>query len=175
MAQQRRVFLALWPDDEVAATLVRLGQAAAEACGGRAMRRETLHMTLAFIGNVREAQLDALQRIAGAAAGPRFDLVLDEMAWWRHNRIVWVGARVVPQALAELTLRLGAGLRGGEFRVEDRPFAAHVTLLRNARCPDPPALPAPLVWSVTQFVLVESLLRPQGAEYRHLVRFPLAQ
>lgn len=130
-------------------------------------------MTLAFIGKVGAAQLAMLKEIAGQTTAPVFQVVLDQMVWRRRRHMVWAGASTVPEALDALVGNLNAGLRSAGFSTEARPFAAHVTLLRNARCAGAPALPAPICWPVAEFVLVESLLQPQGATYRPLGRYPL--
>ena len=61
-------------------------------------------------------------------------------------------------------------------RLEERAFAAHVTLLRNASESDLGTLPAleTIAWPVSEFVLVESQLAASGASYRIIDRWPLA-
>lgn len=139
------------------------------------MRRETLHMTLAFLGEVDPARLAAAQAVAsGLPSVAPFDLAIDRLGCWRHNHIVWAGCEA-PPALGALADGLAEGLRAAGFRLDDRPFAPHVTLLRDARCPE--ALPAPekpVAWPVGEFVLVESRLSPKGADYAVLARYPLA-
>jgi 2'-5' RNA ligase len=173
---RQRVFFALWPDALTAAALGRAAQEAARACGGRPTRPQTIHLTLAFIGNVPVDRVMALQQLAALVEAPCFDLQLDHIGFWRHNRIVWAGAGGVPQALTLLASRLNGLLREADFRVEDRSFAAHVSLLRKADCrggAERQIAFAPLRWPVTEFVLVESVLRPEGASYRPLARFGL--
>lgn len=150
-----------------------MAQAVAPRSGGRVMRRETLHVTLAFIGNVDAERLAQLQEVAARVSSPEFDLELDRLAWWRHNRIVWAGTAEVPPALETLAGDLAAGLRRAGFRVEDRPFAVHVTLLRNVRDGGDLRQAAAVRWPVKEFLLVESLLKPRGAVYRPLARYPL--
>lgn len=133
------------------------------------MRRDTLHLTLAFIGDVpreRVADLIAVgDGVAEAATAP-FVLALDRVSSWRHNRITWVGPSNSPAALASLVTGLNAALRAAGFPVEERRFNAHVTLLRNcaelgeAGCIDPP-----LLWPVRSFALMESVRRAEGANY----------
>lgn len=172
---QRRVFFAIWPEAGVAGALASAAEAAARRCGGRRMRQETLHVTLAFIGAVSETQVAELQAIGAAVRAPRFELALDQTGWWRHNHIVWAGASVLPPALERLVRDLNGALRAAGYRLDHRPFAAHVTLLRKAQCSqDPPRLPS-LAWPVAEFVLVESVLKPEGADYRPLAHFPLQE
>lgn len=171
----RRLFFALWPLPAVAAKLHRAALAAQEACGGRAMRRDTLHLTLAFLGAVPASRVDAAQAAAAAVTAQAFTLVLDRLDCWKHNRIVWAGCSEVPEALARLAEDLGRGLREAGFALEDRAFAAHATLVRNADCKVPlPSLPVPIDWAVTDFVLAESRTQPGGAQYGVVGRWPFA-
>lgn len=97
-----------------------------------------------------------------------------EMAhYWKHNRIVWAGPRETPASLKTVVEALHLELYRAEYILERRPFAAHVTLLRNA--PPPKALPAlPAVeWPVGEFTLVRSTPLPKGSAYEVVERFPL--
>jgi 2'-5' RNA ligase len=174
----RRVFFALWPDDDVARRFDEAGCQAHRTLGGRRMRRETLHLTLAFVGEVAPERLQALQNIGGAIRLPPFDLLLDHRQCLARRKIFWIAASVVPAGLQQLAVELAGRLAAADFRTEARPFAAHVTLLRQARCERmhemPPAGPG-IAWPVRDFVLAESALRPEGARYRILQRWPLDQ
>ncbi|HNH34889.1 MAG TPA: RNA 2',3'-cyclic phosphodiesterase [Rhodocyclaceae bacterium] len=173
-----RVFFAIWPPEEAGGVLHRLAAAARRECGGRAMTRETIHLTLAFVGEVDDDRLADLLRAAGvAAAAPGlrgFDLVLDRLGWWRHNRILWAGCGQPDPALPALAGALARALGDAGFPVERRPFAAHLTLLRNSRCAAVPAMPEGVRWPVREFVLVRSRLSEKGAHYEILDRWPLA-
>jgi len=160
-----RVFFALWPDARVVKRLHELGGEAHAVCGGRHMRRETLHMTLAFIGDVPHDRLPALLAVGDRVGAAGFPLALDRLGGWRHNRIVWAGAHEVPAPLAALVSRLNGELAAAGFPVEQRAFAAHVTLLRNARTPLPERTIDPIEWCVDGFALIESQRREDGAHY----------
>ena len=177
----RRIFFALWPDATVAESFDAAGKLAHAACGGRRMRRDTLHMTLAFIGAVPEARIEAAQQAAAGVVNPAFTLQFDRLACWRHNRIVWIGCSEPPPPLLTLVGQLAGHLTDAGFPLEARAFAAHVTLLRNARC-QPMAQAQPIAWPVRDFVLAESRLPlsrklpgevGEGSRYRIVGRWPL--
>lgn len=168
---QRRVFFALWPDEAVRNQLEQAGREAHLSCGGRRMRPETLHLTLAFIGGISPQRIPELESIAGAIRASGFELTLDRLHCVPRRKIVWAGASKVPDALRDLAARLNAQLKAADFRSEERPFAAHVTLLRHARCDEKQPETPQIVWRVGDFVLVESELEPAGANYRIIRRF----
>lgn len=163
-----RVFFALWPDARVAKRLDELGAEAHAECAGRRTRCETLHLTLAFIGDVSPPRLAELIAVGNCVEAASFTLRLDLVGGWRHNRIVWAGAQSCPAPLAGLVERLNGALESAGFVVERRPFAPHVTLLRKAhtqvflRCVEP------IDWRVDGFALVESLQTSAGVQYRTL-------
>jgi 2'-5' RNA ligase len=180
MADNRvlRLFFALWPDDDLRRALHREGARLHAAWGGRRMHAGNLHMTLAFLGNVPEARLDAVCEAASTVGGEGFELGLDLARCWRHNLVGHLAASASPPALLALAKSLEEALRVRGFELERRPFAAHVTLLRDARCaegaPDGAAMnPAvPLRWRARDFVLVESV---RGEGYRVMRRWRLRE
>lgn len=141
--------------------------------GGRVMRRETLHLTLAFIGATPPSRVAELGLIAAQIHAPACDLVLDRLEYLPRKKIVWAGASLLPATLAKLAADLNVRLEAARFPTEDRPFAAHVTLLRNARCRIRPLEPLLITWRANEFALVESETRPEGASYRIIGRWPL--
>lgn len=173
-----RLFFALWPDARLAARLAALAQEISARNGGRPTRQETIHLTLAFLGNVPAGRLDELQKLAAAIRVPPFGLVLDRLDDWRHNRLAWAGASRMPDGLTSLVATLHAGLREGGFPFDDgrRAFMPHVTLVRRLPGGTPPVLPAmipPMSWVCDEFRLVLSRLDGQGSAYETLGRYPL--
>lgn len=168
-----RVFFALWPDFQVRQSLERLAREAHKACAGRPARAETIHLTLVFVGQVDFARLESLKSLASRIAVPPFDLHLDRAGYWKHNRIVWLGARETPPPLAELVRALERGLEEADFRFDKRPYVPHLTLVRKALCREPVAPAADVHWPVREFVLARSSLSAQGAAYEIIGRWPL--
>ena len=74
-----------------------------------------------------------------------FDLELTQAGYWAHNHIAWVAPAAAPQALADLVNHLETRLAAAGFAFDARPLVPHVTLLRNALCPQ--ILPAMVLQS----------------------------
>ena len=172
-----RVFFALWPPPEVARQLSAVANSFAQCAGGRATREATVHLTLAFLGDVAVERLPDLERAARNVRAEAFDLTLDQFGLWHHNRIFWAGCSVVPPALVELTGALSAALQAVGLEVADarRNFTPHVTLVRKVKTLDAPLPPGQMLsWRCTKFVLVRSQLSASGASYQTLAEFPLS-
>lgn len=169
-----RVFVALWPDDEVADALFALSAGLQTHAGGRRMRRETLHLTLAFIGDVPQARLPDLQTALATVQGRSFVLRVDQLAWWSHNQIVWAGVSMVPPELTQLATAVRAALTSAGFGfAEHGTFVPHLTLMRKARPPGELAQSAPIDWAVRSFVLVASTPSAAGSAYTQLAEWAL--
>ncbi len=165
-----RLFFALWPPAKTAHALAQWTHQVMHDTGGTPASSDKIHLTLAFLGEADPGKaFNAAQRVAGK----RHALPLDQAQYWKHNKIVWVGPQTLPAALAALVGELHAALKDRGFVLEDRPFAAHVTLLRKARAPNAlPPLPK-LEWPVNEMLLVRSRTSPKGSTYEAVERFPL--
>jgi 2'-5' RNA ligase len=137
------------------------------------MRADTVHITLAFLGETPTDRLDDLVACADSVDTGAFDLVLDQAGYWRHNRIGWLGASEAPPQHAELVRALSGALQRAGFPVDARPHVPHVTLLRNSRGGEIPVC-EPVRWPIGDFVLVKSVIEPGGAHYEVIRRWPLA-
>lgn len=169
-----RLFFALWPDEAVREALAAWQPPLRERCGGRPMRADTLHCTLAFLGEVAAHRLEALQLAAQEVAATPFELDFDVARYWGHNHIAYAAPSQSPDALNELAADLHQRLRKHRFRFEEHTFKPHVTLLRHAKWSDQPLPGMPRVhWNVQDFVLASSLSDEQGARYEVLARIPL--
>jgi 2'-5' RNA ligase len=164
-----RLFFAIWPTAAAARTLAGWSEIAARATGGRRTPEGNIHLTLAFLGKAdAERAIRAARRIRAQA----HQLPIEEARYVRANRMVWVAPRETPPALSALHERLAMELYREEFILERRPFAAHVTLIRDAQRAELPALPQ-LQWPVEEFMLVRSTVSSGGSTYEPLERFTL--
>jgi 2'-5' RNA ligase len=167
-----RLFFAVWPAPEVQRALGEIARGARSECGGRAVPAENIHLTLVFLGNLPRERLAVLEVLGSTVRGCRFNLTVDRLEYWRHNRILWAGTSACPEALQALVSSLQDAAAGAEFRFDRRPYVPHVTLLRNARRA-PAVERCAVAWPVDGFALVESAPRERGRAYRVLRSWPL--
>jgi 2'-5' RNA ligase len=168
-----KLFFALWPSAAERAALAAWQPPLLKACGGRAMLPDTLHTTLAFLGEVAEHRLEALRLAAQEVSGRAFELNLTVAHYWGHNHIAYAAPDAAPPQLAELVAELEGHLCKHHFHYDKRSYKPHVTLLRNAQWSDAQLPPVPAVrWKIKDFALVRSLSDEQGVRYEVLERFP---
>lgn len=169
-----RVFFALWPAEAERAALSAWQSPLQQRCGGRLTPTENLHNTLVFLGELESERMEALQLAAQEVRGAAFQLSFDIARYWGHNQIVYAAPGVVPAQLIRLVNDLEQRLRHHHFKIDQRPYKPHVTLMRHAKWSDSPlhAMP-PVMWNMRDFVLVQSTSEGQGVRYEILARFPL--
>ncbi len=176
-----RVFFALWPSPALASALADVAIAAAQRYGGRSSRPDTIHLTLAFLGEVPEAALPRLCALAAELEAPPFELVIDRLGFWPHNHLLWAGCSTTPAPLEDMVLALQKNLIAAGFTPDraDRPFTPHLTLLRKVPLISQPGsaepLPeiSPLSWHCSRWVLVRSYSNAEGASYQAIAEFLL--
>ena len=169
-----RLFFAVWPAPDIQQALGERARELKQECGGRAIPADNIHLTLVFLGDVERPRQPQVEAIAAAVPGLRFDLAIDRVDYWKHNRIVWAGVARCPEALQALVMMLERTLSAEGFRLDRRPYVPHITLLRNARrAPRQGALPG-IAWPVNRFALVESVARERRRVYEVRREWPLA-
>ena len=165
-----RLFFASWPPRETAQALARWAAEVRNESGGKLIAVENIHLTLAFLG---EAQPEPAIAAARQVKARRHRLPIDAARYVKRNEMVWIGPAVVPSDLESLASELRRSLLDQGVVLEERPFAAHVTLIRKARAPKSiPPLPR-LAWPVDEFLLVASRTSSAGSSYTPVERFAL--
>jgi RNA 2',3'-cyclic 3'-phosphodiesterase len=165
-----RLFVALWPDDDVRAALVSHADEWSWAKGARRVPPERLHVTTHFLGPVDRSHIE---EIADGIDVPceRFEMRLTQPALWPRGVAV-----LLPGTTSDAAFSLHARLSGELGRmgfVSDRDtWAAHVTLARDAKGSTPPVVDVNIGWVVDGYALVESVMTPTQQEYRVLRRYP---
>lgn len=144
----------------------------------RRVRPETLHITLAFLGEQPTAE--PLAPVIAAHAGePAPHLTLRRVLELPPRRARVLTVELEATGLVELQAKVSGELAAlGVYTPEKRPFRAHVTVARRRpRTPSPRAAHSdlePLSFHATAVTLYASQLHPQGARYEALATAALA-
>jgi 2'-5' RNA ligase len=173
--ERLRLFLALRLPDEVLDVLESWTEAALPADAGRRVRREQLHLTLAFLGHRPADELPAIVdglREAAAAAAP---LELTPVRWRETRSVGMVVLDDRGGAADRLAADVHARLEAlGVYRREARPWLPHVTVLRFRERPRlRPQLPELGRFAPSDAAAYLSRLHPSGARYEVLESTPL--
>jgi RNA 2',3'-cyclic 3'-phosphodiesterase len=166
-----RLFVALEIPDDVKDELVALPADK----GARRTKRDQLHLTLRFIGDVEQAQFAAIKNALAEVKAAPLEMQFRGVGQFpprKQARVLWVGIAPNP-ALDTMQKAIETKLRGTGLTAADYPFNAHITLARI----DPPQDVSRFlemhqafesrVMRVEQFMLFSSVLSPQGSIYRH--------
>ena len=173
MAERCRLFFALWPEAAFQNRCAEWVREHLPNLTGRLLSPANLHITLVFVGDVEAERQGCVEEVAGRVRGSPFTLTLDRLGYWRRPQVIWLGARQSPPALIELVAQLRTGLKACEVVSDRRPFQAHMTVARKVKKGTGSVSMQAMQWPVEDFALVGSELRPEGACYHVLQRWPL--
>jgi 2'-5' RNA ligase len=182
-----RAFLAIRPTDDVIGRLIEIESEFADASADvRWVSAETMHLTIQFLGEVRESEIPEIERGLRQALGALspFEIEYRGLGVFpnqKRPRVVWVGLHGA--GIATLAESAEIVLSPLGFPPEERELTPHITLgrVRSARGWEGFArlLKANAdrsfgVSLIDHVTLYRSQLRPDGAVYTPLVKFPLA-
>jgi 2'-5' RNA ligase len=178
----RRLFIALSLPEEIRAELGRTREQLAS-------RRDRvtwvpdaqLHLTLRFLGETDESRIPELESCLDALAerhkAPALRLGLPGIFGAPEApRVLWVGLQGELAGLESLVRELESRLRRLGLPPADKGFKPHLTLGRVKACRADLAAahlaypPLPLAVRLRELLLVESRLRPSGADHHVLTR-----
>jgi 2'-5' RNA ligase len=192
-----RLFVALDIDDAIRNRIALfLEGVRGFAPDARWVRPESLHVTLKFIGEKPEEQVEKIKRVLEKIEGETFEMSFRGYGFFpgaRAPRVFWVGIED-GQKLTSLAATVDETLADLDIPKEEHPFNAHLTLARAAGSGLPrrqkrdgadssfqlmqeklQALPLPEFGTTTahEFFLCRSQLSPAGSKYTKLAGFNL--
>ncbi len=152
---------------------------------GRHMARETLHLTLAFLGD-QDDSLEALHDELGTLGSAPFDLRLQGVGIFggRQPRALWAGVGEQPR-LSALRARVRGSARRAGIALPRERFRPHVTLARfgqRLRAEEVAKIGMFMErnggfgtdpFGVTEVTLFQSVLHRDGAVHEALATYPL--
>ncbi len=174
-----RAFIALDIPDEFADDVAALSRQLGAYVDGRFMSRDSYHITLAFLGEISDAEISASMEAIDAACnsvcadGNKSDIILKSDGLGKFGSkskvTLWMGVAPVP-ALLSLDDELRLELDKHKVPYESKPFKPHITLARSAHIGSKSfsALAFPEEAQARSVTLYKSTLTQDGAVYKAL-------
>jgi RNA 2',3'-cyclic 3'-phosphodiesterase len=169
-----RLFFALLPD---ASTLGRLSNVAAHlqiAGRARLVPPKNFHITLAFVGEVPDGDVQILREMGDALGLQRCAIELNKLEYWPNSQAIVLTARAAPRDLATRTEQLRAAaaakIRAGRDKMK---WHAHVTLARKVAQAPVFAVMSPITWVSHSVGLVTSDTGGRESSYTVVDSWPL--
>lgn len=149
---------------------------------------ENYHLTLKFLGETDDSRVETIKQVLEKVASKhrRFYLSVRGTGSFPPGqvrmRVIWVGFQAGPELYA-LQSELEEALSQEGFSREERPFTPHLTIGRAREPRKQERLKAELdrmgaeeygTMEVSEINLFQSILRPEGPEYRIISRHKLA-
>jgi len=180
----QRLFFAFWPAEQEQEALARAAAKRVRASGGRPVPAHNLHVTLAFLGSVPLRRVPELRAIAQRVAAIRArqgPLVLrfSRLVHWAQSQILCaLGAAEDPGAARDaeaLANALKDQAAAAGFSPDLKPFRPHVTVARKVMRPTRSLGMHSVLWTSTDFALVESRTRAEGALYSVIESYAISE
>ena len=188
MHQTIRCFLAIELPAELKERLNRfIADLKMQASGVKWVRSDSLHITLKFLGNQSANRVDTLVTalLNRPVNVPAFEVQVAGFGAFptqRRPRVFWLGVESRPHPpLYALFEQLEDRLEPLGFEKENRRFSPHLTI---GRVKSGQSFDSLWQWvethpfedyrfAVQSYSLMQSILKPSGAEYRALQKYPL--
>ena len=169
----RRLFFALWPNDQIRHSIVEQFKRLPKPLYGRVIQPRNLHITMHFVGSVNEDIQTCMQTAAAKVAAERFTCKLDCFGYFSRSKTLWLGSQDTPVELTDLHNELGAALADCGYSAEKRPFKPHITLIRKCTLTEPHEADFSLAWPIDTFALIESHRDQHERNYQLIESYPL--
>ena len=164
----KRLFFALWPEEEVVKKIKRHALKHFLDCQGRTLKYSNWHITLAYFGASDSETQSCLEAKAATIKSTPFELNLSKCGFWSHPQVAWLAPNDIPDVLKQLVYDLQQAIIPCGFKPDARDYNPHVTIVRKAKTFPAVTEIKPINMKVTKFCLVESKTFPEGAEYQVL-------
>jgi 2'-5' RNA ligase len=135
------------------------------------VRAHNLHVTLAFLGQVNDSQVDALLPLLDAIEWSVFSETFSICGYWGKPKIHFIAPHTPSQQLVKLAADCERAARTVNIPIAKRDYQPHVTLQRKITTPVPALFDPNITFTFDEFHLYESCSTRTGAEYTPLYTF----
>jgi RNA 2',3'-cyclic 3'-phosphodiesterase len=147
----------------------------AQLSGGRAVRKNNIHLTVKFLGEVLDIRSIAVAMDSVCKEAREFYLELDELIFMDRQKMAWCTLKGDLKSLHCVRDSLEEVLAGCGFSREKRPLLPHITLVRDAykKWDMQDVKLEKKIFKVSRLILFESLNQNGELMYipRHIAEF----
>lgn len=166
--EDKRLFFALWLDDDVIKNIHKQAIKHFINCQGRILANTNWHITLAYFGSADAQTQVCLEEQADKIKSQPFELNLSKCGFWPRPKVTWLAPEKIPEELKQLTNDIQHAIIPCGFKLDTREYQPHITLVRKAKH-EPSLTEIPRInLKVSKFCLVESITSSEGAQYQVL-------
>lgn len=153
-----------------------------KVCYGNFVDKDNLHLTLKFLGNVSEEQIEQIKKALKEIDFRQFPVETGEIGFFPNEnyvKIIWID--LISSDFEFLKKEIDEKLHKLGFNEKEKEFTAHLTVLRIKGMRDKEAFfkklteiaPKKMFFIANQFSLIKSILKRKGPEYKNLENFQM--
>ena len=184
-----RLFIGVWLSDTIQDEVMDyIDGCRKDIISWKWTKRQSLHFTLKFLGEISENRINELNRALESAAFPNqpFTLQIDKLGFFPKQgtpRIAWLGVGCGEPELIRLADLVESDCLKHGFGRADKPFQPHLTIARakeevsggGKSGSSFPQVDFKNKMLVSGFSLIESCLNPSGAVYKTVKDYNFAK
>ncbi len=150
--------------------------------GIKKIRGPNLHLTLKFLGELDENKVDKIKQVLDKINYNKFDVSLKDFGFFPGDnfvKVVWIGVEKGKEELIELQKQIDLELKNLGFKPETN-FEPHLTIARVNFLENKKEFLEKIRelkfednFSVSNFDLMQSFLKPEGPVYREILNVGL--
>jgi RNA 2',3'-cyclic 3'-phosphodiesterase len=176
-----RTFVAVFPPPAVQEALFQAARDLKASRDFRLVGQEKIHLTLKFLGDVAEDDLDSVKQALKPMRESRdpFDVSISNFGAFpteKKARILWAGIEEGQEHLRAMAEEVENLLEPASFERENRPYVPHLTLgrarTRRTTLDTTKTSPPALHFTVSGVDLLESAPGKNGVTYSTLATYP---
>ena len=151
-------------------------------CFGNFVKKENLHLTLKFLGNLSSEELEKVKNILKKIDFRQFPVETQGVGFFpNENYVKTIWLEMVSPDFEFLKDEIDNRLRNLRFNNKEKNFSAHLTIARIKGMINKEEFlkkvkevsPKKMFFIADQFSLIKSILKRKGPEYKVLQSFPM--
>jgi 2'-5' RNA ligase len=176
-----RCFIAITLPEEIKKKISEITKSLTEK-GIKKVRESNLHLTLKFLGEVEENKIEEIKQVIEKINYKKFNVSLKNFGFFPNDsfiKVVWIGIEKGSKEIIELQKQIDLRLKDLGFK-QERNFEPHLTIARVKFLENKKNFLEKIKelkfednFSVLNFDLMQSFLKPEGPVYKKILAVEL--